>query len=74
MSGTSQDTIREFTAIVDRLRTEFGGVHPHATVSRCVDAARHSVRDITGEASPDQVERIARKHLHVLALVAAEQR
>lgn len=65
---------REFTSVINRLNTEFTGVHPKATVSRCVDAARHGAQDVTGRATPDLVERIARQHLHVLALAFAEKR
>lgn len=66
--------LREYIEVVERLAREFDGVHPPATVSRCVDAARHGARDVTGHATPELVERIARKHLQVLALVAAERR
>lgn len=58
----------------ERLAKEFAGVHDAATVTRCVTAARHGAQDVTGSAPPDLVERIARKHLQVLAMVAAEQR
>jgi hypothetical protein len=57
----------------ERLALEFAGVHDTATVARCVAAARHGAQDVTGSAPPDLVERIARKHLHVLATVAAER-
>lgn len=66
--------LREYIAVVHRLAEEFDDVHPMSTVYRCVDAARHGARDVTGQATPEMVERIARKHLQVLALVAAEQR
>jgi putative N-acetylmannosamine-6-phosphate epimerase len=56
------------------LTEEFAGVHLPALVARCVAAARHSVQDVTGTATPEQVERIARKHLEILAIVAAERR
>ena len=46
--------------------------HPAEMVIRCVEAARHSAEEVIGEASPELVERIARKHLEVLALAAAE--
>jgi hypothetical protein len=39
-----------------------------------VAAARHGAEEVTGAATPDLVERIARKHLQVLAIVAAERR
>ena len=61
-----------YEEITDRLVTEFAGVHPAQMVSRCVSAARHGARDVTGSAPTDLVERIARKHLQVLALAAAE--
>lgn len=64
----------EYEAIVERLTSEFAGVHRRMTVSRCVEAACHGAEDVTGSAAPGLVERIARRHLHVLALVAAEQR
>jgi hypothetical protein len=53
---------------------EFAGVHPPALVSRCVAAARHSSEDVTGSATPELVRNIARKHLQILATVAAERR
>ncbi|MCT9934731.1 hypothetical protein N5079_31435 [Planotetraspora sp. A-T 1434] len=55
------------------LRDEFAGVHPAATVTRCVQAAHHGAVEVTGHASPALVERIARKHLQVLAVAAAER-
>lgn len=74
MSGISEGGPREYADIVSRLATEFAGVHGSDTVTRCVSAAHHGARDVTGQATPDLVERIARKHLHVLALVATERR
>ncbi|WP_046468704.1 three-helix bundle dimerization domain-containing protein [Allosalinactinospora lopnorensis] len=65
---------REFAALIDRLSTEFAEVHPRATVTKCVDAARHGAQDVTGRATPDLVERIARQHLQVLAMALAERR
>jgi hypothetical protein len=59
---------------VARLTAEFARDHPAATVARCVSAARHGAQDVTGSAPPELVERIARKHLQVLAIVAAERR
>ncbi|GAT69189.1 hypothetical protein HS048_03865 [Planomonospora sp. ID91781] len=53
------------------LREEFSAIHPAATVTRCVDAARYGALEITGHAHPWLVERIARKHLQVLALAAS---
>ncbi|HEX2315132.1 MAG TPA: hypothetical protein VHJ17_15420 [Thermomonospora sp.] len=63
-----------YRAVAERLAREFAGVHDPSTVTRCVTAARHGAQDVTGSATPDLVERIARKHLTVLATVAAEQR
>lgn len=63
-----------YREVGDRLTKEFSAVHDPATVSRCVAAARHGAQDVTGSAPPDLVERIARKHLQVLATVAAEKR
>lgn len=54
------------------LRDEFAGVHSASTVTRCVEAAHHGALEVTGCAHAGLVERIARKHLHVLALVANE--
>lgn len=65
--------LREYLGVLDRLAREFDGVHPMSTVSRCVDAARHGARDVNGYATPEIVERIARKHLEVLAVVVAER-
>lgn len=64
----------EYEAVAVRLKEEFSKVHPTEVVSRCVNAARHGAEDVTGSATPDLVERIARKHLQVLAVVAAERR
>lgn len=55
------------------LRDEFAGVHSATTVTRCVEAAHFGALEVTGYAHPSLVERIARKHLHVLALVASER-
>ncbi|NUP01311.1 MAG: hypothetical protein HOV96_37570 [Nonomuraea sp.] len=55
------------------LRDEFAGVHSSTTVTRCVEAAHYGALEVTGYAHPSLVERIARKHLHVLALVASER-
>ncbi|MEU7691228.1 hypothetical protein OHB01_09645 [Microbispora hainanensis] len=55
------------------LRDEFAEVHPPATVTRCVQAAHHGAIEVTGQAHPALVERIARKHLRVLATAAAER-
>ncbi|MGH3382737.1 MAG: hypothetical protein ACRDP6_49220 [Actinoallomurus sp.] len=61
-----------FETVAENLADEFGGVHPAEMVIRCVEAARHSAVEVIGDASPELVERIARKHLEVLALAAAE--
>lgn len=61
-----------FEMVAEQLAEEFDDVHPAEVVIRCVDAARHSAEEVIGEASPELVERIARKHLEVLALAAAE--
>lgn len=63
----------DFVSVATRLSAEFKDVHPESTVSRCVDAARHGAQDVTGRATPDLVERIARQHLKVLALALAER-
>jgi hypothetical protein len=60
--------------VTEDLTEEFAGIHPPALVARCVAAAWHSAEDVTGTATPEQVERIARKHLEILATVAAERR
>lgn len=73
MTNNAGAVPREFSPVVDRLRTEFAGVHQQSTVSRCVDAARHGAQDVTGRATPDLVERIARQHLQVLVLAFAER-
>ncbi|MBO2453621.1 hypothetical protein J4573_41485 [Actinomadura barringtoniae] len=62
-----------YEEIGERLTEEFSGVHSPETVERCVSAARHGAQEVTGSAPPDLVERIARKHLQVLAMVAAEK-
>ncbi len=64
----------EYSHVVDRLSYEFARVHPPATVTRCVDAARHGAQDVTGLATPDLVERVARQHLQVLAMAFEERR
>ncbi len=76
MSISSPDryALREYVDVVERLSVEFDGVHAVGTVSRCVAAARHGAEEVAGGASPDLVERIARKHLEVLARVADEER
>jgi hypothetical protein len=66
--------LSDYEEITDRLVAEFAEVHPAQTVSRCVAAAQYGAFDVTGSAPTELVERIARKHLQVLALVAAERR
>ncbi len=61
-----------YEAVAETLAREFGEVHPAEMVIRCVEAARHSAEEVIGDASPGLVERIARRHLEVLALAAAE--
>jgi hypothetical protein len=63
-----------YEAITARLREEFAEIHSPAIVSRCVSAAQHGAEDVTGSAPLDLVERIARKHLEILAIVASERR
>lgn len=74
MSDTPEANSGAYDLVVNRLNDEYGGVHGKDTITRCVDAARQGAEDVSGGASPDLVERIARKHLQVLALVAAEGR
>jgi hypothetical protein len=63
----------EYEEVAARLAAEYENVHDGQTVSRCVAAARHGAAEVTGKATPDLVERIARKHLQVLARVAQER-
>lgn len=70
-TSTARDS--RFEPVRSRLTKEFSEVHHTSTVTRCVDAARHGAEDVTGKATPDLVERIARQHLQVLALAFAEQ-
>ena len=74
MSISSPDryALREYVDVVERLSVEFDGVHAAGTVSRCVAAARRGAADIEDEPSPSMVERVARKHLDVLAAAARE--
>lgn len=74
MPEQTETPSRDFASLLERLSDEFAGVHARATVSRCVDAARQGARDVTGQATPDLVERIARQHLQVLALAFSERR
>ncbi|HJE58307.1 MAG TPA: hypothetical protein K8V84_07295 [Nocardiopsis listeri] len=73
-SSTQAASDPHFSPVVSRLSTEFSQVHHSSIVSRCVDAARHGAQDVTGRATPELVERIARQHLQVLALAFAERR
>ncbi|MFI0480567.1 hypothetical protein [Actinomadura sp. 9N215] len=74
MAHQGDGDLPRYAAIGERLVEEFEGVHPADTVDRCVSAARHGAEEVTGAAPPDLVERIARRHLEVLATVAAEKR
>ncbi|XVQ10932.1 three-helix bundle dimerization domain-containing protein [Spirillospora sp. CA-255316] len=74
MAHQGDNRLSGYEEVGDRLTEEFAGVHPPETVARCVAAARHGAQEVTGGAAPDLVERIARKHLQVLAVVAAEKR
>ncbi|GAA0837013.1 hypothetical protein ACFQVD_32085 [Streptosporangium amethystogenes subsp. fukuiense] len=67
---TEPDPYADFSAA---LRDEFSEVHPAATVTRCIEAAHYGALEVVGHAHPTLVERIARKHLEVLALVASER-
>jgi hypothetical protein len=62
-----------YTDVETTLRHEFAGVHAAATVTRCVKAAHYGALEVTGCAQRGLVERIARRHLEVLALVATER-
>jgi hypothetical protein len=68
------DPADRYEEIATMLRAEFAEIHSPATVSRCMSAARHGAEDLTGSAPLDLVERIAREHLRVLAVVASERR
>ncbi|MFI0410339.1 hypothetical protein [Actinomadura sp. 3N508] len=74
MAHQGDGDLPRYAAIGERLVEEFEGVHGAETVDRCVSAARHGAEEVTGSAPPDLVERIARRHLEVLATVAAEKR
>ncbi|MFO7250163.1 MAG: hypothetical protein DIU60_005350 [Actinomycetes bacterium] len=63
-----------YERIAAALQDEFAAVHPAATVLRCVDAARYGALEVLGHAHPVLVERIARRHLQVLAMGAAGRR
>ncbi|MCW2904473.1 MAG: hypothetical protein JWO67_6738 [Streptosporangiaceae bacterium] len=74
MAHQAGNGLPSYEEVTEALMEEFAGVHPPALVARCVGAARHSAEDVTGGATPEQVCRIARKHLEILATVAAERR
>lgn len=65
--------LQAYEELTERLRKEFAAVHPVSTVDRCVSAALHGAQDVIGSEEPDLVEKIARRHLRVLAIVAAER-
>ncbi|MER5620798.1 hypothetical protein [Streptosporangium sp. NPDC002544] len=67
---TEPDPYADFSAA---LRDEFSEIHPATTVTRCIEAAHYGALEVVGHAHPTLVERIARKHLEVLALVASER-
>ncbi|QXJ23072.1 hypothetical protein AGRA3207_004184 [Actinomadura graeca] len=74
MAHQGDGDLPRYAAIGERLIEEFEGVHAAETVSRCVDAARYGAEEVTGSAPSDLVERIARRHLEVLATIVAEKR
>lgn len=65
--------LQAYEEVTERLRKEFAAIHPASTVNRCVSAALHGAKDVIGSDEPDLVEKIARRHLRVLAIVAAER-
>lgn len=73
MSDHTEAEPSPYADVETALREEFAGVHSAITVTRCVEAAHYGALEVTGYAHPSLVERIARKHLHVLALVASER-
>ncbi|MFC0039460.1 MULTISPECIES: three-helix bundle dimerization domain-containing protein [Actinomadura] len=74
MTHPGDDERQPYEDVEQRLAAEFAAAHPPETVARCVAAARYGALEVVGSAEPGLVERIARKHLEVLALVAAERR
>lgn len=62
-----------YSTVVILLSAEFAGRHVPATIVRCVTAARDAAAAVTGSAPPDLVERIARRHLHILTMVHDER-
>lgn len=73
MSGPPDPEPTPYAEVETLLTEEFAGIHPTGTVTRCVEAAHFGALEIMGCAHPGLVERIARKHLQVLALVASER-
>lgn len=67
------ETAETYAGLEAVLRAEFAGIHSPATVTRCVEAAHYGALEVTGYAYPGLVERIARKHLRILASAAAEK-
>lgn len=74
MAHPEDEELPVYRQVRERLAKEFNGVHDMGTVARCVAAARHGAQDVTGSAPAGLVERIARRHLQVLATVAAEKK
>ena len=62
-----------YEELTERLSKEFAAIHPVSTVARCVTAAQHGAEDIIGSTDLELVEKIARRHLRVLAIAAAER-
>jgi hypothetical protein len=73
VNGHTESEPSPYAEVEAALCDEFAGVHSAATVTRCVEAAHYGALEVTGFAHPNLVERIARKHLHVLALVASDR-
>jgi hypothetical protein len=73
MSGSPTPEPSPYAEVEALLAEEFAGVHPAATITRCVEAAHFGALEIMGCVHPSLIERIARKHLQVLALVASER-
>ncbi|MEV4001198.1 hypothetical protein [Actinomadura sp. NPDC049753] len=74
MAHPGDGDLPRYIEIGERLTEEFRDIHNADTVERCVAAARYGAEEVTGSAPSDLVERIARRHLEVLATVAAEKR
>lgn len=72
MSDANESDADAYAAIVVRLRGEFAETHPESTVAQCVTAAKQGATQVTGAATPDLVERIARQHLRVLDLAHSQ--